>query len=302
MSEKVKVILNPYSARWNSLKRRDEVEMALREAGVSYDLAITETAGHATVLAAEAVRQGYKTIAAAGGDGTIGEVVNGMVQAAGKGKLANFGIMPLGTANDLVDNLGLPKDLLLAAKVIASGKTRPMDLCQVNERIFANNAGIGLESYVSVLQNQMTRVQGIVRYLLAAFKGIGHNPQWRMKLEWDDGEHEGPVTLVSVGNAARTGGIFYTVPHADPFDGKLSFVYGYIPTKIKILQAFPKIMKAGEGNYVEHPDIHEIHCTWLKVEVEPATPAHADGEVFDPAIRSLEYRILPERLPMLLGE
>jgi diacylglycerol kinase family enzyme len=121
-----------------------------------------------------------------------------------------------------------------------------------------------------------------------------------MSIQWDGGEYEGPVKLVSVGNNPRTGGIFFTVPNADPYDGKLSFVYGNVESRGEILKLLPRIMQSGENNYIYHPDVHEEHCTWIKIHVDPTTPAHTDGEVFDLAIQDLEYKIHPGLVQMLL--
>lgn len=295
-----KLILNPYAARWEAGKREDAAAAALRKAGVDFETAVSEAPGHCLKLASEATKQGFDPIIAAGGDGTIGEVVNGIFQAVGKGKPPAFGILPLGTANDMVVNLGMPTDLEAAAALIGAGRTHPVDLCQVNERYFVNNAGIGLEPYVTAIQQNMTKVKGIVRYLLATLVAIWQNPQWHMDLEWDGGSYSGPCTLVSIGNSPLTGGVFYTVPHADPFDGKLTFVYGYLPSRLKILAVLPKTMKAGEGNYVEHPAVHEVHATHLHVRVVPDSPAHADGELFSTAIGELDYRVHPGRLKLLI--
>lgn len=299
---KAKVILNPYADRWNALERQPEAEAALKSAGIAYDIVVSDHAGHNEELAAQASQEGFNPIIAAGGDSTYNEVANGLVRAAGDGPVVtNFGILPMGTANDLADNLGIPKDLNQAAEIIAAGHTRPLDVCQVNQRYFINNSAVGLETAVSVQQTQMKGVKGVFRYLLATLITIMRNPQWEMELTWDDGEFKGPVTLVSVGNNPRTGGIFYTVPHADPFDGKLSFVYGSMAKRLEILKVLPQTMKPEEGNYVEHPRVHEFHSTWLRIHTEPTTPVHTDGEVIDYAINDLEYRVLPGRIPMLLG-
>lgn len=108
-----KIILNPYSNRWNSEKRWPQAELALKEAGVVFDMVKSEHPRHTIELAEQAARGGFSPIIAAGGDGTIGEVVNGLARAAKSDQdlLGPFGIMPLGSANDLVDNLGLPRDL-----------------------------------------------------------------------------------------------------------------------------------------------------------------------------------------------
>ena len=111
---KIKVLLNPYSNRWNSKKRWPAAESALRAAGVDFDLSMSEHADHLVDLAAEAVQQGYRTLIVAGGDGSIGEVINGA--ARGWNETSPFpvtmGILPLGTANDLGDNIGDRKSVV----------------------------------------------------------------------------------------------------------------------------------------------------------------------------------------------
>lgn len=295
-----KVILNPYAGRWMARERRSEAETALKAAGVEYELVETGGPGDGTRFAAEAARAGFSPIISAGGDGSISEVVNGILEAFQTGGAPPLGILPLGSANDLVSNLGLPLDLGEAARVIGGGKVRPMDVGLVNGRFFDNNAAIGLEPYITLIQERYTRLRGVMRYLAATLRGIADKPEWRMRLEWDGGEYEGPITLVTVGNAPRTGGLFYMTPHADPFDEKLTFVHAYLPSRWQILRILPRTMNPGEGSYVEHPAAHEIHCTWLKIHSEKPTPAHADGEVFSTSIRELEYRVVPGRLPVLL--
>ena len=297
-----KVIFNPYAGRWLALQKKQEAESALSKVGIEYELVATAAPGEGVRLAAEAVQQGYAPIISAGGDGSISEVVNGIFLGIGGKKPPPLGVLPLGSANDLVDNLGLPRDLESAARVIASGNTRYLDLCQVNGRYFDNNAAIGLEPYITLIQQRIKRVRGIIRYLLATLLGIKDNPVWRMSLEWEGGAYQGPVTLVTVGNAPRTGGLFFMTPHADPFDGKLTFVHGYMATRLQILRLLPRTMKSGKGSYVEHPAIHELSATWLRVRAESPTPAHADGEIFSNAIQELEYRIHPGCLPILLPE
>jgi diacylglycerol kinase family enzyme len=175
-----------------------------------------------------------------------------------------------------------------------------LDLCKVNDRFFDNNSAIGLEPYITLIQQRIKRLKGSFRYLTATLLGVKDKPQWDMSLEWQGGEYTGPVTLVTVGNSPRTGGIFYMTPSADPFDGLLTFVHGFMSSRREILSLLPRTMKSGEGSYVEHPAIHEISSPWLKVSSKQPTPAHADGEVFAKQIHDLEYRVLPQSLPILM--
>jgi diacylglycerol kinase (ATP) len=175
-----------------------------------------------------------------------------------------------------------------------------MDVGFVNGFYFANNSAIGLEPYITLVQQRITWIKGMLRYLVAAIRGIWDNPQWTARIEWDGGRYEGPTLLVTVGNGPRTGGVFYMAPHADPFDGKLTFVYGYRKTRGQIFRLLPRTMKAGKGSFVEMADIHEQQATWVKIHIEGPAPAHTDGEIFSKGIQDLEYRIFPARLQILL--
>lgn len=295
-----KVILNPYADRWQARDRKTEAENALKEAGVEFDLELTDGPAHAIGLAEQAIKDGYNPIIAAGGDGTYSEVVNGIANATSNDGSIVFGLLPMGSVNDLADNLNLPRDLNSAAQVIARGQVEIMDLCKVNNRFFDNNAAIGLEPYVTLIQERITFLSGSLRYLIAALIGAFDKPNWEMHLEWEGGEYSGLTTLVTVGNSPLTGGIFYMTPHANPFDGLLTFVYGFIPTRRGIFSLLPRTMKPGAGSYVEHPEIHEVFSPWLRVRSKQSTPAHADGEVFSRAIQDLEYQVIPSCLPILM--
>jgi diacylglycerol kinase (ATP) len=297
-----KVILNPYANRWKAKARWPEAESALKAAGVDFEMVISERPGHIIELAEQSVRQGFSPIIAAGGDGTIGEAVNGLAKASKSENdlLGPLGILPLGTANDLVYNLGLPLDLQSAAQVIKKGNLKRMDIGRVNDLYFANNSAAGLEPYVTTKQIKIKWISGILRYLVAAVWAIMERPKWVAKINWDDGEYNGPVSLVTIGNGARSGGVFYMIPHADPFDGKLTFVYGYRSTRRAMLSTLPRAMKPDVGSYVEMDGIFEQKATWIKVHLENPSPAHTDGELFSNAIQDLDYHIYPARLFMLI--
>jgi diacylglycerol kinase family enzyme len=282
------------------LQKRDVIIASLQSIGLDFDLVMTEAPNHGTELAYQAVKSGFTPIISAGGDGSVSEVMNGIVSAAQDGHIEPpaLGILPLGTANDLMVNLGIPTDIPGAVKVIAVGVPRRIDLGQVTAwdlsgnskkiRYFDNNSAIGLEPNVTLIQQRISWLRGSIRYIVATLIAVAKNPQWNMQLEWEDGEYSGPVTLVTAGNNPLTGGVFYMAPHADPYDGKLNCVYGYIPSRMQILRVLPRTMKAGAGNYVEHPAIHEINVSWLKIHTDQPTPLHA------------EYRLLPGYLPVLM--
>ncbi len=308
-----KVILNPYAGRWKGLRKRAEVENIFHSLGIDFELEMTKAPNHGTVLAYEAVRNGFSPIISAGGDGSVSEVMNGIVAAAfdGASEPPPMGVVPLGSANDLVVNLGLPTTILEAVNVISGGLTRKIDLGEVRaqdsqsgdtkKRYFDNNSAIGLEPCITMIQQNISWLRGSLRYIVAALLGVAKNPQWIMDLQWECGNYQGPVTLVTVGNNPLTGGVFYMAPHANPFDGKLNCVFGSVPSRLQILRILPQTMKAGPGNYVEYPAIHDINVSWLKIHTNEPTPLHADGEIQFTATSDIEYQILPNFLPILIN-
>ncbi len=298
---KVKVILNPYSNRWNARRRWPEAESALRAAGVDFDLAISERPRHLATLAAQSVAEGYLKIIVGGGDGSIGETVNGIASHwDGKGKFpATMGILPLGSANDFAFALDLPLDLSEAAQIIAAERSRDVDLCKCNDRFFVNNAAVALEPYVTTRHERIAWIKGKSRYLVAALWAVMDKPEWRAELAWDGGKYDGPLSLASVGNGRRTGGFFMT-PHANPFDGKMTLAFGYRSTRRGLFAALPRAFKEGAGSYVELPGMREVNCTQLQIHLHPASPAHTDGVLFDTWLSDFKYQILPATIPVLM--
>ncbi len=221
-----------------------------------------------------------------------------MHRAQPEGVLGPFGVMPMGTTNDLAVNLGLPLDLKEAARMIAGGKTRRIDLIRANEWVFDNNSAIGLEPVVTLYNIRMVKLQGVVRYLVAALRAIYDGPRWEAKLKWDGGSYEGPLSLVSVGNCPITGGLFHMAPAADPADGKLTFVYGFAKNRRKMLALLPRTVN---GSFVKDPAIHQVHATHLEIEVTPVTPIQVDGELKSEALTKVVYEVLPGRLDILVN-
>ena len=291
-----RVILNPYSGRWKARQRWPEAADALHAAGVEFDMVEMSRPNDGIAYAVQAAQAGCTPIIAAGGDGAISEVVNGLYRANTQETLGPLGVLPLGTANDLAVNLGLPLDLNRAAQVIAAGNTRRIDLIQVNEWVFDNNSGVGLEPMVTIENIRMVRFKGVVRYLVAALRVIWRKPYWQVRLAWDDGSYEGPASLVSVGNCVITGGLFHMTPAADPTDGRLTFIHGYAPGRLRLLGLLPKTFN---GTHVNDPAIHQVHTTRLEVELDPASPIQLDGEIRSEALTHAVYQVLPGKLEIL---
>ncbi len=297
------VLLNPYANRWQARKQWAHYAAALRAAGVAFRVVETQSAADLRQQAQRAAEGGFSPILIAGGDGTIGIALNGLVNAWGTDPAAwqPVGIIPLGTANDLVANLGLPVDPVAVAACVAGGVLRPLDVCRVNERFFINNAALGIEASIAWRQNRMTWAAGLWRYFAAAIAELMRRPAWQARLEWDDGHWEGEMIMLSVGNGRRTGGIYYTVPDADPWDGRLSFVWVRATHRRRLIALMQQLMDR-ERSYLDAPEVQQRHTTRLHVQLTPPSPAHADGEIFATAGHEFTYRVYPGLLPLLVPE
>jgi diacylglycerol kinase (ATP) len=228
----VKIILNPYANRWGARAKIEAVKAALEACNIPFDLTVTDGPGDGIELAKDAASFGYESVVAAGGDGTISEVVNGLIATtSGDAPTAPLGILPIGTANDFSDMVKVPRNLLAAAQVINGGKTRQIDAGRItvsrNEyqytHYFNNNCAVAMEPMVTLEHIKMTRLSGEIRYVIALIRALVKLKAWQMRITWDDGEYEGPTFLVSVCNSPRTGG-FYMAPEASTDDGLLDFI------------------------------------------------------------------------------
>lgn len=290
-----RIILNPYSNRWRAQRRIPEIEQLLKNHQVDYELTVTKEPLDGTRLAEEAVAQGCEALVAAGGDGAINEVINGLLKATPDGPTIPFGVLPLGTANDFNLMAGLPKDVAGAVQVIAEGHTRQIDAGQVNDRFFVNNSGLAMEPMVTLENIRMKRLSGEIRYLVSVLRVIIKMSAWQMTVQWDDDSYEGPVYLLSICNSARTGG-FMIAPGAQIDDGRLDVVLAPEVSKVTVLRLLLKLMR---GTLVDDDMVTFVRTTKLSVNSDPGTPAHSDGEVFSESLARAQYVVHPQKVTLL---
>ncbi|HEX8311836.1 MAG TPA: diacylglycerol kinase family protein, partial [Chthoniobacteraceae bacterium] len=174
----------------------------------------TSAPGDARAIAAWAVEKGYRTVVAAGGDGTINEVVNGLA-----GSEVALGILPVGTMNVFAAELGLPSDLQEAWKVIRARHLRKIDLARANSQYFVQLAGVGLDAQVVQATSwEFKKNFGPLSYLVSAAQIAARKPP-KLVVTGEDGVREGSFVLI--GNGRFYGGPFPFFKDAKIDDGKL---------------------------------------------------------------------------------
>jgi len=287
-------IVNPTAGRGAAARVWPVVREVLAERGARVQLAPTRGRGHATELAQEAATAGWPVVVAVGGDGTVHEVVNGLMRASAAGEAPALGIVPVGSGNDFALLAGIPRDPAEAARRIASGTERRVDVGRVGERWFTNGVGVGLDARVAVEANRSRRFKGIGIYLWALAKVLrGFTPPV-MRVEIDGTEVlERPMTLVTVGNGGRHGGGFWICPSARLDDGLLDVCVCDGLSKPRILRLLPKVMR---GTHAGESCVHMRTARRVRIASESPVAVHADGEILAEDARELEIEIEPGRL------
>jgi diacylglycerol kinase (ATP) len=293
---KAKIILNPYSGRWKGQRSVPSVEAALREVGVDYDLVCTARPDQAIELAREAALGGYRPVVAAGGDGTIGEVVNGLMQAAGDQVAGPLAIIPLGSANDFIQTLGTPADIQGACQLLRMGGVRTIDVGRVNERYFINDVGVGFEPQVTLESRKIKWLRGTLIYLVAVLRAVRDPIQAHMTIEWDHGQRVSrPILLVSVANGRCTGG-FWLTPHAELDDGELDFIFADALSRLQILRFLPEVMRK---THLDKEPVTYGRTRHIVIASDDPLPVVADGEIMTTEAHRLEIEVLPGRMQVL---
>lgn len=311
MAQRVKVILNPYSNRGGAGQGVEGLCTALRGAGLAADIALTDKMGDAIELARQAKLDGYDVIAAAGGDGTVNEVVNGLALATPDGEnVGPLAVLPMGSGNDFSDMLGITRELAAGIKAIQEGRTRQIDLClaTIHEegreitRYFDNNMGAGFEAQVTVESRKITRLRGFAIYLWAVIRALRAYDQPQFQVAWTDAAGEVHQVdqrslLVTLGNSRRTGGGFFMTPDALMDDGLLDMGIARALTTPKILALLPQVMA---GTHRNHPAMRFVRCSSVCIATKAPVPVHTDGEIVSVAAKALSAQIQPGRLTVVV--
>jgi diacylglycerol kinase (ATP) len=268
---------------------------ALRSDGHRVRVRLTFEAGDARRCARGAALRGADVVVAAGGDGTLNEVVNGLVAAGGETALA---VVPLGTANDFARMLELPEDTGECLRCLVGGAAVALDVAEVNRRCFINvstggfgaaasqNAGRGAKRMLGALAYVVTGAQRLVNF--EPMEGLIRA----------DGEvvHRGPFMFYAVGNGRWTGGGTRITPDADPGDGRLDVVIGTADSRLDLLTLLPSVRA---GNHLDDEDIHYVRASQLEVRTRSPIAVNADGQPVAGG-RRFRYRVLERRLSLLL--
>ncbi len=287
------LIVNPAAAGGRLGKQWPRVRNFLEGLGLRVPQAFTRAPGHATELAFEAVARGTEAVVAAGGDGTICEVAQGLHEAGG----GVLGILPLGTGNDTARTLGIPRKLGDAVAALHQARVREVDLMQVGSRVVVNAVGLGMLGVINVKAARFKKVRGLASYLAAALHTLFRYQPPTVELQSESFTYRGPMTILAIHNGPTTGGGFRLAPGAEPDDGQLE---ACLVEGVGVAGRIPRLLAALRGTLHRWPKSHLLPFRRLRLTYQEPLDAHWDGNPWRMPPGELEVAVLPRALHVLV--
>ena len=280
---KTKLIFNPASDRGRSGQKASDLQAVVEQHGGA-DWAGTDYPGHGTELARQAAEAGYTRVVALGGDGTVHEVVNGLMEIP-KEKRPQLGVVPIGSGNDFAYACGISMNMQAAMIRTFEGSPAPVDIGQITDgsgrtEYFDNSAGMLLDAAINIESRKITRIYGFAMYLTAVVRSIArHFDSTRIKFEIDGETIEKDLQMFTIGNGPREAGGFLVTPDAKPDDGMFDYLMLDPISRPRMYYMLPIVMQGNHGGY---PFVTLNRFKSMSFTADRAVPIHLDGELWAP--------------------
>jgi YegS/Rv2252/BmrU family lipid kinase len=275
----IPLFINPAAGRGRARHRANAIRRLLADSGVEVEEIQSTAVGDLEYKVFAAASAGADRIIVAGGDGSVHEAVNGVLRSASQTAL---GVIPVGTGNDFAKACSIPlhwedATRLLADRISSDMPLRYIDTGRMNDRYFANGAGIGFDAKINQIARSNRLPLGDLVYLIAVFQGVWDGvitPDIRMR--FDDTDYNGPVTLVEVCNGESVGGMFQIAPMARNDDGILDLIFVQPVGRLRIFALLPRLIK---GTHISAPEVSCARVSSVSLIAEEPLPSHLDGEI-----------------------
>jgi diacylglycerol kinase (ATP) len=328
---RIVAIVNPVAGKTQGARLRSKAVDELKRLFPDITLMETNAPGHATELAQSA--RDSELIIAVGGDGTVREVVCGLMSANPDitteaqrhkelraelearpdsnpdlvpwclgGKAPVLTVIPVGSCNDLPKNVGIPRDVIEACRVAKNGKLRPIDVIRVEmsegvntrQSYFANAAGFGFDAMVTTEAQKSKRLRGMLLYLVAIIRTLRHLECPLVRIRAGDFETEQRVLMIAAANGQYYGGGLKVAPEARPDDGLIDVCIGWEMGWWSTLKKLPRFVA---GTHVMLKEVKMLRGPELSLEFREPVQVELDGDVLSPQpYRRFHLTVLPKAI------
>jgi diacylglycerol kinase (ATP) len=279
-------ILNPVAGNGYALGLKPVLEEQLRKRGITGDIQLTRSVGHATELASRALRKGVKHIVGVGGDGTFAEIAQALVGKKG----IKFGAVAAGTGNDFIHVLGFSDRFTDADWDAFFGeKATPMDAGVCNGRFFLNGMGLGFDAQVAAENYSADSVKrgSKAKYWWHIIKTLVFYRETEMTVELDGKRERSRNFMTTIANGRRFAGGFYLTPKAFADDGKLDVLS---IREIPFIARVKELLSVLKQTHLKDPVVNYRQVKRLHIEFPDAVHYHLDGEVYSDRVMDVSVR------------
>ena len=293
-------VLNPASGGGRALRERSRIEAAFADAGLRIVLAISEQPGHAITLAQTAAREGLRRFIAIGGDGTLNEVVNGLLRAEAPAGEAMLALVPVGRGNDWARTHRIPRRLEQAVALIAAGRSVLHDVgvaqfqCDGSTRYFINVAGVGFDAHV-VEQTRTTRL-GPLSYVAGLLRGFATYRAVGMTVRAGAMQLDEPLFVTFAAIGRYCGGGMHVAPAAVTDDGLLDVVTIGEIGKVELVVNLRRLF---DGSLPRYRKVRTARSQQVRVETSPQSGVQADGELL--GATPVTFSVLPRAVRVIVA-
>ncbi len=300
------VIVNPVAGRAQGAKLRARAVDELNRLFPDITLSETNAPGHATDLARKAMDS--ELVIAVGGDGTVREVVSGLMPATGSPDPSTsrplLAVVPVGSCNDLPRNVGIPSDVVEACRVAKDVRARSIDVIRVEmsngsntrQTYFANAAGFGFDAQVTTEARKSKHLRGMLLYLVAIARTLRHLECPLVRIQSGDFEAEQRVLMIVAANGQYYGGGLKVAPDARPDDGLIDVCIGWEMGWWSTLKKLPRFVA---GTHVKLKEVKMLRGLELELEFLEPVEVELDGDVLVPRpFRHFRLTALPKAIDL----
>ncbi len=296
------VIVNPTSGNGTPKKNWKRIISCLEAHHLLYKFTFSEYTNHEKELVQEALKEGYRKFICVGGDGTLHQVVNGvMTQDYVNLPEIKVAIIPMGTGNDWVKTYQIPKNISKAVAIIKREKTMYQDigyleLLDDTNRVYFNNlAGLGFDGYV--IKNSLKYKKfGAFAYLLATLKTFLQYEKSVLTIDFNNKKIYTKTLLTLIGICKYSGGGMQLTKDVDPIDGLFDIS---IAKNLNFISILRNILKFYNGSIVDHKEVETHKTNSIKITTyDENTYVEADGELIGTG--GFEASIIPKAIQFVI--